>query len=124
MFDIVKFGAVGDGCSNCTEAIQKTVDRCAEQGGGTVCVPPGVYLTGTIYLRSHIRLEIQKGAVLKAIADRSCYNREDFTPQNSASAREKTDGTHLIAAVNVEDAAISGGGIIDGNREAFFDPEK
>ena len=124
MFDITQFGAVGDGCGNCTEAIQKALDRCAAAGGGTVCIPPGVYLSGTIYLHSHIRLEIQKGAVLKAIPDRSCYNREDFTPQNSASVNEKTDGTHLIAAVNVEDVAISGGGVIDGNREAFFDPEK
>ena len=119
MFDITQFGAVGDGCGNCTEAIQKALDRCAAAGGGTVCIPPGVYLSGTIYLHSHIRLEIQKGAVLKAIPDRSCYNREDFSPQNSASVNEKTDGTHLIAAVNVEDVAISGGGVIDGNREAY-----
>ena len=124
IYVITEFGAVGDGRCNCTAAIQKALDQCGIQGGGTVSVPPGVYLTGTICLHSHTRLEIRKGAVLKAIPDRTCYNRADFTPQNIASVREKTDGSHLIAAVNVEDIAISGGGVIDGNREAFFDPEK
>ena len=112
MHVITDYGAAGDGLTNCTAAIQKALDLCVRQGGGTVVIPPGVYLTGTIYLRSRTRLEIQKGAVLKATPDRTCYNRADFTPQNSASVREKTDGTHLIAAVNVEDVTISGGGVI------------
>lgn len=123
-YDISSFGAVGDGMTDCTDAIQKALNKCHENNGGTIVLPPGVYLSGTLYLCSNIHIIIQENAILKAIPDKRRYNKADFTPQNYASVNEKTDGTHLLIALNVENITISGGGKIDGNYSAFFDPLK
>ena len=56
VFDITTFGAVGDGKTDCTGAIQTALDRAGEVGG-CVTVPPGVYLTGELHMRAHTRLE-------------------------------------------------------------------
>lgn len=49
---ILDFGALGDSKTLCTKSIQKAVEHCAETGGGTVTVPPGTYLTNTVFLKS------------------------------------------------------------------------
>ena len=54
--DITEYGAVGDGVTLNTQAIQKAIDACANKGGGTVYFPAGRYLSGTIYLKDNIRL--------------------------------------------------------------------
>lgn len=119
MNNIIDFGAVGDGVTDNTQAIQKAIDA-----GGVVYVPAGVFVTGTIYLRSNGGLELAPGAVLLGSPDKSKYNAPDFCPQNSPSISEKASGAHLIVALEVENVVIRGEGTIDGNRPAFFDPEK
>ena len=120
--DVSTFGAVGDGITKDHRAIQAAIDACAGQGGGVVTLPPGAYLAGTIYLKNHVCLDIQPGAVLQASPDIADYNAPDFCPQNWSSVIEKTNGAHLIAAVEVHHVTLTGGGRIDGNRAAFFDP--
>ncbi len=56
VFDITTFGAVGDGVTDCTAAIQTALDRAGEVCG-CVAVPPGIYLTGELHMRAHTRLE-------------------------------------------------------------------
>lgn len=56
VFDITEFGAVGDGVTDCTAAIQNALDRAGEVRG-CVVVPPGVFMTGELHMRSHTRLE-------------------------------------------------------------------
>ena len=51
--NIVDFGAVADGKTVNTKAIQSAIDACVAVGGGTVTVPAGVFVTGTIWLKSH-----------------------------------------------------------------------
>ena len=61
---VLDFGAVPDGKTLTTEALQKAIDQCAATGGGTVTVPPGVFLTHTVFLKSGVNLHLQKGAVI------------------------------------------------------------
>ena len=68
-FTITEFGAVGDGKTLCTAAIQKTVDACAQAGGGKVVVPAGRYLTGPIFLKSNINVEVVAGGTLAFTTD-------------------------------------------------------
>ena len=72
-FDVRKFGAKGDGRTVETVAIQTAINRCRDAGGGTIIVPPGSYLTGTLRLFSNVHLIVQPGAVLKGSKELSDY---------------------------------------------------
>ena len=121
-YNVVSFGAVGDGKVKCTAAIQSAIDACAAAGGGTVVVPAGTYLTGTLYLRSHIELRLEHAAVLLGSPDLADYNLPDAYPQNfNCAASEGWNSCHLIIAASVEDVAIAGSGTINGNGRAFFE---
>ena len=63
-FNIKTYGAIGDGATLNTEAIQKTIDACHAAGGGTVRVPAGDFVIGTIQLKSHVTLSLDYGASL------------------------------------------------------------
>ena len=115
MNNVRNFGAVGDGVTLDTQAIQKALDA-----GGIVYFPAGVYLTGSIYLRSNGGLELAPGATLLAVPDKTQYNADDFIPENQAFSTENVSGAHLVIAANVENIVIRGGGRIDGNRRAVF----
>ena len=78
MHNIIDFGAVGDGVTVNTQAIQRAIDA-----GGTVLIPEGVFVTGTLYLKSHGGLHLAPGAVLRASTDRADYNAADYCPQNA-----------------------------------------
>lgn len=119
--DVRTFGAVGDGVAKDTAALQGALDACGALGGGTVVVPPGTYLTGTLWLRSHVNLRLEHGAVLKGSPDLADYNAPDAYPQNWNSKREGWSAKHLLIAHEVEDVAITGTGVVDGNATAFFD---
>lgn len=75
VWEIREYGAVDDGRTVNTAVIQNTIDRCHQAGGGTVLIEGGVYLCGTIFLRSNVTLEIAQGTVLKANPDISDYAR-------------------------------------------------
>jgi exo-poly-alpha-galacturonosidase len=63
-FSITEYGALGDGKTINTTAIQATIDYCSLKGGGTVIVPKGIFLTGSIFLKDKVNLLIEKDAVL------------------------------------------------------------
>ncbi len=98
--NIRDFGAVGDGSSICTNAIQRAIDFAAI-GHGVVEVPAGKFVSGTIHLRSRVELHLDKGAVLLGSPHRSDY--------------EKGVWYAFVMAANVEDIRITGPGTIDGN---------
>ena len=115
MNNVRDFGAVGDGKTKDTAAIQKAIDA-----GGMVYLPPGVYLSGTLYLKSDGGLDLAPGATLLASPDKADYNADDFCVQNSVFSSEKASGAHFIVAVEQKNIVIRGGGVIDGNRKAFY----
>ncbi len=109
------FGAKGDGLTKDTAAIQKAIDS-----GGVVHFPPGIYLSGTLYLKSQGGLDLEAGATLLASPDREDYNSDNFCAQNRVFAQEHVSGGHFIVAVEQENLSITGAGRIDGNRKAFY----
>lgn len=115
MNNVRDFGAVGDGVANDTGAIQRAIDA-----GGEVLFPPGVYKSGTIYLRSHTSLRFEPGAVLMSGGDEMEWNAPDFCPPNRTSEKEKNNGRHLIVAYRCEDVSIYGG-TIDGCYSHWLD---
>lgn len=100
--------------------IQAAIDKAAAEGGGRVVVPAGEWSTGTIEMRSHVELHLLKGAVLKGSTKEADYNRNDAFPENFWSPGEEWSGGHLVLGYKVEDVAITGEGVIDGNGPAFF----
>ena len=120
-YNILDYGAVrGEGTLN-TSAIQNAIDDCASHGGGTVIVPGGLFVTGTIYLRSNVELHLETAAELRASTDPEDYNPLDAYPENTSAPSEGWDGRHLIIAYKVENAAITGLGIINGAADKYFD---
>ncbi|MFA6134220.1 MAG: glycoside hydrolase family 28 protein [Phycisphaerae bacterium] len=105
MTSVLQHGAVGDGKTMNTEAIQAAIDVTAEKGGGVVYVPPGTYLTGPITLKSRITLSLEAGATLLGSDKLETY---------------KSAGKGcLIGGDDLDDIAIVGRGTIDGQGGAF-----
>lgn len=119
MQNVRDYGAVGDGKTLDTAAIQSAIDA-----GGEVYFPSGVYRTGTLYLKSHGGLRLGAGAVLLASTERADYNADDFCEQNAVFASEFVTGAHLIVAVEREDIFICGEGTIDGNGRYWMNETK
>ena len=122
-FRIDDYGAKGDGALLNTTAIQQAIDACAKAGGGRVVVPPGVWKTGTVWLKNHVELHLMQGATLLGSENLEDYNKDDAYAQNYWELVEGWCGKHLLLAVEVEDIALTGEGSIDGNGRAFFGPK-
>ena len=120
VFCVRDFGAKGDGATKDTAAIQAAVDAAAKAGGGTVEVPAGVYLTGSLYLKSNVDFHVGAGAELLASADERDYNPTDVCPQNRGSVRESHRGGHLLLCIEQENVVVRGPGRINGNSKAFL----
>jgi polygalacturonase len=111
---IADFGAVPDGKTLNTEAIAKAIDTLAKKGGGRVIFPPGFWLTGPIKLQSNIELHLETGALVQFSPDFSLYPLVD-NPNNP----KKKVATSPISGENLKNVAITGGGIFDGNGQAW-----
>jgi hypothetical protein len=118
-FDLRERGAAADGRTLDTVAIQKAIDDCAAAGGGQVLFPAGRYLSGTIHLRSGVTLHLDAGARLIGTTNLNEY-RQPVVPDFMPEAKWGKWHRSLILGENIEDAAITGPGIIDGNK--VFDP--
>ncbi len=119
--NILDYGAIADGKTLCTAQIQAAIDACAAAGGGTVTVPTGTYITGSIWLRNNIELHLEHAATLKGSDDLDDYNAEDAYEQNFSSRKnEKWLGKHLIIAHECVNVAITGTGTLDGNGDFFL----
>lgn len=103
---ITDFGAEGDGIKVNTAAVQKAIDICAENGGGTVVVPPGTYVCGTVGLKSNIVLYLQAGATLEG-----SKNIQDY-PFYGFFHNEMGETKSLIYALDSTDIRITGEGRI------------
>ena len=111
VLNIKDFGALGDGLTKDTRAIQDTVDRCHALNGGTVLIPAGTYFTGAIQLRSGVFLRLEKDSVLLGTPDFDDYP----VMQVRWEGKWIKGHTALIYAVDAENIGIKGPGKIAGN---------
>ena len=108
VYNIVDYGALpGIGNMN-TAPIQRAIDACSAAGGGTVLVPSGLFISGTLYMKSNVELHLEMGAELKASTNREDYNAPDAYPENGWADAEGWDGRHFIIAHYAENVAITG----------------
>ncbi len=110
------YGAQADGVTLDTRAIQAAIDACAEAGGGTVRLSDGIFLSGTIRLRSNVTLALTGDAVLRGSADIRDY--ESITPQVNYLYRARFTKS-LLYAERQENIGLSGQGVIDGQGTLF-----
>lgn len=108
-FNITKYGAIGDGKTLNTKAIQKAIDACNAAGGGQVTIPNGTFMSGTIKLKSNVTIYLAPTAILKGSPEYEDYDWEpyDMGPQHKRRA--------LISGREITNVAIVGNGTIDGN---------
>lgn len=109
------FGAVGDGVTDDTVAIQRAIDF-----GGVVRFPKGVYLTSALYLRSNGGLELAEDAVLRIQPDRSKWDVRPECKRYDSMPGKKSECAHLISCVQATNVFIRGG-TIDGDYRKFYD---
>lgn len=110
------YGATPDGAALCTEAIQQAIDACAETGGGTVRLAGGDFVSGTLFLKNNVTLDIAENAVLLGST-----NLDDY-PSTIPEYRSYTDNyteRSLIYGENLTNIVITGKGRIDGRGAAF-----
>ncbi len=117
VFDVRSYGAKGDGVTLNSVALNKAIDACAASGGGTVFVPAGTYLTGTVHLKSHVTLWLDAGATLlgsKNMADYDSNVPSIFVGE--VRFMPKQWFASLVQGKDLDNVAIMGRGTINGNK--------
>lgn len=100
-----------------TELIQEAIDVCAKAGGGRVVIQPGTYYTGSVFVKANVNLVISENAIIKGI------QREDAYPiiKTRVAGIELEWPAAIINLIDVENAAVSGSGTINGQGKYFWD---
>jgi polygalacturonase len=117
VFDVRTFGAVDGGLASNTEAFRQAITACSEEGGGTVSIPRGTWLTGPIRLRSNVNLHLEKGALVRFSTCPDDYLPVVFTRWEGV---ECYNYSPLIYARDCENVAVSGEGTLDGQGQAWW----
>ncbi|HEV7380298.1 MAG TPA: glycoside hydrolase family 28 protein [Dyadobacter sp.] len=112
---ITSFGAVGDGHTLNTKAINEAINTISKKGGGVVLVSPGLWITGPVILKSNVNLHIQEAATLLFTTDKTQYGLVEGSYEGKSAARNESP----ISGLNLENIAITGKGVVDGNGDAW-----
>ncbi len=117
IYSVAKYGAVGDGKTLNTKAIQAAIDECARNGGGIVTFPAGEYLTGSIFLKNGVNLRVDKNVTLLG-----SQNLEDYPELLTRVAGiEMVWPAGLINVMNASKAAVTGKGTVHAQGKPFWD---
>ncbi|MFP4353217.1 MAG: glycoside hydrolase family 28 protein [Puniceicoccaceae bacterium] len=104
-------GAVADGHTNDTAALQAAIDAAAAQGGGRVVLDGGVFRSGTLYLKSNVTIEIAENAVLRALPEADLF---PLIPIAHYSRMDTVPWRAFLYAFDQENITLTGRGLIDG----------
>lgn len=114
-FSIAAYGAKADGITLNTVAINKAITACSEKGGGVVLIPRGIWVTGPVVMKSNVNLNLAIGAILQFTGDFDQYPLTEGNWEGLPAVRNQSP----ISGVSLENIAITGSGIIDGNGDAW-----
>ncbi len=118
VYNIRSYGAKGDGVTLDTGGLQAAIDACNRDGGGTVLVPAGTFLIGTVELKSYVTLHITAAGKLLGSGDGKHYHAVDAIPLRGDTTLE--DGNWaLLFAIKASKLTIEGPGTIDGQGAQF-----
>ncbi len=114
---ITDHGAVGNSQTLNTKAIQSVIDLCASEGGGTVVIPEGVFLSGAIFLKQGVHLHVEQDGVLKGTV-----NPDDY-PQvfTRWEGEERVWTSALVNAFEMSGLQLTGKGLIDGSGDQWME---
>lgn len=113
--NITTYGAKADGITLNSKAINEAITVCSNKGGGVVLVPSGMWLTGPLVLKSNVNLHLSPNAVLQFTTDFDQYPLISTTYEGLAAVRCQPP----VSAVDQENIAITGSGILDGGGDAW-----
>lgn len=113
--DIRDFGAKADGETLNTEAINNAIKAVSEKGGGKVVIPEGLWLTGPVVLQNNVNLHVEKNALVLFSGDADLYPlvRTSFEGLDMLRCQSP------ISAMNAENIAITGHGVLDGSGDSW-----
>ncbi|MFK7981349.1 MAG: glycoside hydrolase family 28 protein [Saprospiraceae bacterium] len=117
IFNAADYGAVGDGQTLNTIAIQKTIDAAAKAGGGQVVFPKGIYVSGALFIKSNVDLHLAEGVVIQAIQEDKHFP-DKWT---RVAGIEMNWPAGLINIYDEKNVRVTGKGIIDGNGKFWWD---
>jgi DNA sulfur modification protein DndE len=112
---IVAFGAKADGVTLNSKSINDAIDASSSKGGGVVMIPPGLWLSGPVVLKSNVNLYLAPNAILQFTTDFDQYPLIETTYEGLKAMRCQAP----LSAVNAENIAITGKGILDGAGDAW-----
>ena len=115
-YAITDSGAVGDGQTSNTRAIQSLIDKAAAAGGGTLVVPAGVFVTGALFFKQGVNLSIEKGGVLKGSVNPADYPQ--IQTRWEGIEREWTSA--FLNFTGMTDVDLSGEGTVDGSGDEWL----
>src|SRR5687767_8913035 len=113
IYNIRDYGAKGDGKTLNTKAIQLAIDKCFSENGGTVLIPAGEFLSGTLELKSNVTIHLSAAAKLLGSPKREDYTAGKGVPSGNGNIV-------FLFAVNAHNISIEGKGTMDGNGLAFY----
>jgi polygalacturonase len=113
-FHLERFGAKGDGQTDCTTAFRAAIEQCTKAGGGKVVVAPGTYLAGAIHLKNNVNLEVSEGATIKFSQNPKHYLPVVFSRWEGV---ELFNYSPFIYAFEQRNIAITGKGTLDGQSD-------
>lgn len=115
---ITNFGAVGDGDTLNTKSIQSAIDHVASSGGGTVLVPEGIFVSGALFLKPGVNLQLAKGSVLQCSTDMKNFPEQRTRIEGHF---EEHFNPALINADGCDGLEITGEGTLDGAGKPIWD---
>jgi len=113
---ITDYGAIDDGQTVNTKAIQSAIDKCVADGGGVLVVPKGTFLTGSVFFKQGVDLLLQKEGVLKGTVDPNDYPQVDTRWEGE----ERVWTAALVNFFNMKDVNLTGPGQINGSGDKWM----